>query len=191
MTRLSGSQGGHTLCRMNTRARMLFAAFLALPALGMAQEQPSAKPASPALAPAAKSTPQSPLKLSLDLKDAGVQDVVRATAATQNAFAGPATEQTGKQRPDLAFRAPRRPHRIVCGVIDCVAYTADGDPLYTIPREQYLGVNGDHPREVSQSCQSGNDLLSTFERYDKCHALGIGLPLDVHGVMVNLPLLSQ
>jgi hypothetical protein len=76
-------------------------------------------------------------------------------------------------------------------VIDCVAYTADGDALYTIPREQYLGASGDNPREVSQSCRSGNDLLATFERYDKCHAFGVGLPLQIGGVMVNLPQYRQ
>ena len=169
---------------------MLLAALLALPASGFAQE-PAANPATAAQPPAARSTPQAPANPSYDLKTAGVQGVVRATAAVQDTFAEFSKEPAGKKPTDLVFRAPRRPYHIVCGVIDCVAYTADGDSLYTIPRQQYLGANGDNPREVSQSCQSGNDLLPTFERYDKCHSFGVGLPLDIHGVMVNLPLYRQ
>ena len=81
-------------------------------------------------------------------------------------------------------------HHMDCSLADCVAYTSDGDPLYTIPREQYFGVDGDDLDDQWLSCQSGNDLLTTFERYDKCRGVTIGLPLEFQGTLVSLPLVS-
>ena len=83
----------------------------------------------------------------------------------------------GRTLPGIPFRAPRRVHHMDCDSFNCVAYTADDQALYTIPREQYFGINADDPQEAWLSCQSGNDLLTTFERYDKCRGVTIGLPL--------------
>jgi hypothetical protein len=81
-------------------------------------------------------------------------------------------------------------YHMKCDLSDCVAYTADGDALYTVPRDQYLGVNGGSTREEWLSCQSGNDLLTTFERHDKCRGVSIGLPVQIGGTLVNVPLLN-
>lgn len=128
-----------------------------------------------------------------------MQSVMRTSAATASdgfRLVSPSAQQQSQDtgpaitRPDLQsipFRAPRRLHHMDCDSFDCVAYTADNQPLYTIPREQYLGINTDNSKEAWLSCQSGDDLLTTFERYDKCRGVSIGLPLQTHDVIVNLP----
>ena len=166
---------------MKTHTWMLVGTMLALPALGLAQEHAAAKPAPAASTPVAKPT--------FDLRNAGVQDVIRANAVAQQPLPNDdlAASESKNLKP-LPFRAPRRLHHMDCDSFNCVAYTADDVALYTIPRDQYFGVRagGGNPQEDWLSCQSGNDLLTTFERYDKCRGVSIGLPLQVHGVKLDL-----
>ena len=159
---------------------------LALPFAAVAQTQPAQRltqePAKVANEPA--------MKPAFDLRTAKVQDVIRATAEAQV----PAKAEPGAEPSEVApihFRAPRRLHHMDCNSFTCVAFTADNEVLYTIPRDQYLGIRsgGNDGQDEWLSCQSGNNLLSTFERYDKCRGVSIGLPMT-HDLIVNLPLIS-
>ena len=169
---------------MKTQTWICAATLLALSAVGQAQQQPAAKPA-----PAATTSAAAPeAKPTFDLRNANLRDVIRANAATQPQRENAPAEETSGLEP-LPFRAPRRLHHMDCDSFNCVAYTADDVALYTIPRDQYMGVraSGDNPQEEWLSCQSGNDLLTTFERYNKCRGVSIGLPLQTLDVIVDLP----
>jgi hypothetical protein len=179
-------------------AGILLGTLLALPMCALAQEPAVVKPAVPAITAAAQRTAP-PTQPTFDLKDAAMQDVIRASAMTaSNSFRPSAAtvqrrpEENGPAltRPDLRsirFRAPRRPHHMDCDSFNCVAYSADGEALYSVSREQHFGINTDDSKEAWLSCQSGDNLLTTFERYDKCRGVSIGLPLQSHDVIVNLP----
>lgn len=113
---------------------------------------------------------------SLDLKEARIQKILAVSAASQ-----PAESRTPVAEPVLMRLpppSPRRVHRTECESWQCVAYASDGRVLYSIPREQVS-----HPSRGDLdgwlSCQQVDDLLSTFERYDKCRGLTIGLPSKV------------
>ena len=183
-------------------------ALLTLPTLGQAQERSAANQSAGVRTPAAQESPKTPASAApFDLKNDSVQEVIRATAATSSEntddgfrLTSDATRKkpvendpvpANKELKDIPVRAPRRPHHMGCDSFHCVAYTADGDALYTIPREQYYGVSGDNPEDDWLSCQSGNNLLTTFERYDKCRGVSIGLPLQINDIMVNLPLIGR
>jgi hypothetical protein len=170
---------------MKTRTGLLMAALLALPALVFAQEQKAAPPG-PALAQPAQSRP------TFDLKASGVRDAIRANAVSDAPPKENEAPTTRTDLPPLQFRAPRRVHRVECDSFNCVAYTADDDALFSIPRDQYFGVteNGSG-RDAWLSCQSGNDLLTTFERYDKCRGVSIGIPVQFQDVQLNVPVLSR
>lgn len=176
---------------------MLFGTLFCLPALGLAQE---ARPVSAAVegSPRAQTPPQLSARPQFDLRSASVQGAIRAAAAGESVDSAGGLLQPTDSKPTsgkfalqvIPFRAPRRMHHMKCDLSECVAYTADGDALYTVPREQYLGVNGDGAKGEWLSCQSGNDLLTTFERYDKCRGVSIGLPLNHGDTLVNAPLLN-
>jgi hypothetical protein len=163
---------------MKLRTRMMMSALLALPTLSFAGDPAVAKPA--------VSRP------ALDLKAAGVQGVIRSHAVAQSSADKPLPREAAPAEiKPIPFRAPRRVHHVDCDSFVCVAYTADNDALFSIPRDQYFGVSGDGgSRDSWLACQSGNDLLSTFERYDKCRGVSIGLPVG-NDLMVNVPLFSR
>jgi hypothetical protein len=183
---------------MHMHSRILIAALLVVPMLGLAQEPAGVKTAEPAHKAAAQDV-SSPARPTFDLKDAAMQSVIRASAATaSDGFRlSSSAEQRQPQDNDTAparaalrsipFRAPRRLHHMDCDSLNCVAYSADGEALYSVPREQQFGINTDDSKEAWLSCQSSDNLLTTFERYDKCRGVSIGLPLQSHDVIVNLP----
>jgi hypothetical protein len=121
----------------------------------------------------------------LDLKDLRIQKILQASAASQ-----PPESRTAAAAPvlmSLPPPSPRRVHRTECDFLQCVAYASDGRVLYSFPREQ-----ASHPSRDDfdgwLSCQQIDDLLSTFERYDKCRGISTGLPLKVvDGVQLRLP----
>ena len=168
---------------MNTRLWILSGVLLAFPALGW-----SADPA-----PAAKVE-----KPTFNLKSAQVQESIRAAAraqseATPQVAAAPSADAAqpivlGTQT-SIPFRALRRPHHVKCDNIDCVAYTADDVVLYSVPRTQYYGQRMDDGSKSDAwlSCQSQDDLLTTFERYDKCRGVTIGLPLTFGNTVIEVP----
>jgi hypothetical protein len=174
---------------MKTRTWMLIGALLAIPALGWSDE-PAKPGASPLSSPGAIPAVAAIRKVdqpALNLQTLEVQKIIRASANEQMAAAPPAS---GVLAPDqapvatlagevtLPFRAPRRPHHLVCDSFNCVAYSADDVALYSVPREQYYGQNApdNFTKDAWLSCQSHDNLLSTFERYDKCRGVAIGLP---------------
>jgi hypothetical protein len=109
-----------------------------------------------------------------------VQKAIRAAAKAppDTAAANAAPAVTLGEQVAIPFRAPRRPHHMECDNISCVAYTADGVALYTVPQAQYYGdrAPGGNAANEWLSCQSRDNLLTTFQRYDKCHGITIGLP---------------
>jgi hypothetical protein len=149
---------------MNTRTWMLIGALLAVAAPGWTAEPAAAKPDRPVLS----------------LQAPEVQKVIRAVAkASPDATElKPASAVTLGDQVTIPFRAPRRPHHMECDNISCVAYTADDVALYTVPREQYYGERapGVNAADEWLSCQSRDNLLSTFQRYDKCRGITVGLP---------------
>jgi hypothetical protein len=162
---------------MKLRTRMMMCVLVALPALAFAGDgvEKTVTPAKPAF----------------DLKTSKVQGVIRSHAVAQTAVADPEpAESAPSDIKPLPFRAPRRVHHVDCDSFHCVAYTADDDVLFSIPREQYFGVSGNgHSSDSWLACQSGNDLLSTFERYDKCRGVSIGLPAG-RDLMLSVPLFN-
>jgi hypothetical protein len=178
---------------MKTRTRMLWVALLVLPAVAWSGE--TAKPApidSNAVETGSRAVPPA---LKLGLHDASVQQVIRASAQQQVNSTSPGPDSPDQSlvtaRGDemkLRFRAPLRPDHINCDILNCVAYTADDVALYTIPREQYFAPHGITPQDEWLSCQSHDDLLSTFERYDKCRGISIGIPpVAIGNVQLDLP----
>jgi hypothetical protein len=180
---------GLSLDAMKPRTWMLFGALAGMPLAAMSGE-PAAAPAPVSTAAPATAARAVPARPEFDLRSARVQGAIR-NAASESADP-PAVqdepEAKNSAEMELRFRAPRRFDHMDCSLSDCVAYTADGDALYSIPREQYSGVTGNDLEDRWLSCQSGNDLLTTFERYDKCRGVTIGLPVQVGNTVLNLPL---
>lgn len=170
---------------MKTRTWMLIGALLAFPASGWPDE--AAKPAVP---------PKSPPP-ALNLQAVEVQNIIRASAQKQIETAPPASGASLRDQPQttalgaqtsIPFRAPRRFDHLKCDSYDCVAYNADDVALYTIPRSQVYGPRGDKPADEWLSCQSRDNLLTTFERYDKCRGISVGIPSATIGnVTLELP----
>lgn len=120
-----------------------------------------------------------------DLKDRRVQEILRASAASQPATSAPVPADAPALEP-FPHRASRKVHRTECDLFACVAYAADGRVLFSIPREQVAHPGRDDAGWLS--CQQVDDLLSTFERYDKCRGVMIGLPAKaIDGLALQLP----
>jgi hypothetical protein len=179
---------------MKFRLRQWLAALLLLPIYAGAEEPVAADPQ------AAVPAQVAPATASFDLKHASMQGILRAAAVTQNENdAADSSDTLSGDTPandaslalrlgNLAFRAPRRPHHTECDSFDCVAYTADGLALYSFPRDQMIHPTGGDHYDSWLACQSGDDMLSTFERYDQCRGVDIGLPSKtVNGVQLKLP----
>lgn len=174
---------------MNARA-LLWIGVLTLAPLTSRAAEPAGVPT-----PAAAATPAKPAPGAFDLKNSAVQDLLRSTAASasEDAPSPDAAAAHDEKLVDLRFRGPRRPQYMECDSRDCTAFTKDKEPLYTISREQMGGqsIYSDHSFDQWLSCQQGNDLLSTFERFDKCRGITIGLPpLPFRDVEIRLPPLA-
>ena len=175
---------------MDTRHWKWIGAWLLMPALATAADTPAAQ----AAAPTAVANTDTRSVASLDLKDESVQRVLRAAVSSQQSDAGHESEDPLLSPMDqklgaLRFRAPRRVHHTECNSLDCVAYTADDEPLFTYPRDQmWRDQSLAGGKDVWLSCQDGDDLLTTFERYDKCRGVTIGLPpLRLDSLEIRLP----
>jgi hypothetical protein len=177
---------------MNPRILMLV--LLAAPVVAPAQ-QPSTSPASSIVTAPAKShaaPAQSPFRVS----NPDVQRVLRETAVASEAStpAADASARADANPPEgfgpLRFRAPRRVDRMKCDGDRCVALTADGTELYTVTEDGRVPYDtwstGDH-YDAWLSCQSSNNLLTTFERFDKCRGISIGIPAVSSNLGFALP----
>jgi hypothetical protein len=152
----------------------------------------AAEPSTPAKPPDDKPPARAARPVpTLSLSDTAVQEIVRANAvaqAKQVSSQPQAHDPSASKLPPLPFRAPRRVHHHECSLSECVAYAADGTALFTFPRDQMLHGNSDDRLDGWLSCQQNDDLLSTFERYDKCRGITVGLPpVQFGNVPVKLP----
>jgi hypothetical protein len=171
---------------MNTRIWILSGVLLTFPVLGWSGE------------PHSSATSGKPV---FNLKSARVQESIR-TAARTHVDIKPevAAVKSADEPPPIAlagqtsipFRAPLRPHHVKCDNASCTAYTADDATLYSVPRSQYYGerIEGSNKMGAWLTCQSRDNLLTTFERYDKCRGITIGLPLTFGNTVVAAPGLS-
>ena len=135
-----------------------------------------------------------PAKPDFDLRNESVQGILRA-AAVASEGTEPQTPKTESkiqtELADIRFRAPRRVHHTKCDGEDCVAYTADNEALFSMNRElrKDLGaMSNEQLDDAWLSCQDTNNLLSTFERFDRCRGIRIGAPpLSLGDVQLKLP----
>ncbi len=161
---------------MNARQCLLLA-LLSLPSAGLADDPGRTTPASVrAIAPASDAA--QPDRKRIDLTDPRVREIVRATAASHSralpapaAQAEVASEEHGWQ---VALRASEaratRPAQYgQCEGDGCTAYSANGEPLVRYQRNLTgLVFTGDREFDHWLSCQQDDDMLTTFERYERC-----------------------
>lgn len=158
---------------MNAREWLWIGTLLALPAWASAVE---------------------PAKPMFDLRNETVQGILRAAAAASETGEAQSPKTESKVQSEFAeirFRAPRRVHHTKCDSEDCVAYTADNEPLFSMSRDLRPGLDGMSTEQLDDawlSCQDTHNLLSTFERFDRCRGIRVGPPpLAVSGVDIKLP----
>ena len=170
---------------MNTRNRILSGVLLVFPALvWSAEPAPTAKAEKPVF-----NLESARVKESISAAARAQDDSTAQLAAANSAEAQPPVSLRGQTT--IPFRAPLRPHHVKCDNIDCIAYSADDVPLYSVPRSQYSGDRLEEgKRDAWLSCQSRDNMLSTFERYDKCRGVTIGLPLTFGNSVTAAPGLS-
>ena len=135
-----------------------------------------------------------PAKPGFDLRNESVQGILRTAAAASESTEALTPKNESKVQAELAdirFRAPRRVHHTKCDGEDCVAYTADNEALFSMNRElrKDLGaMSNEQLDDAWLSCQDTNNLLSTFERFDRCRGIRIGTPpLNLGGAQLKLP----
>lgn len=171
---------------MTARATIILPLLLAA-TLAIADEKPAPQAAASA-------------RPGFDLKHAAVKKIVRETAvraaAAQpepNAEAEPANASAVAARiGTLPMRKSSAPVTMNCGGIaeDCAALDANGNELYRLPRSQVFGTNLDDPAS-SLPCLSSNNLLSTFDRVDRCRGVGLLLPTPWDKVNFTIPVMLQ
>jgi hypothetical protein len=159
--------------------------FLLVVAIAVANDNPVAQSA-----PGAKPT--------FDLDNSALRKIVREAAA-KNAVATPRSDSNTEsasavaaQIGTLPMRKGKTPITVNCDgiAVDCDALDANGNELYRVPRWQVFGVNSGDP-SMASPCQSSNNLLSTFERADRCRGVGLLLPTPWDKVNFALPAISQ
>ncbi len=160
-------------------------------------QTPSAGPAASATPPpAARRAPQTSFAITSPqarqiLRDAVAQGEPQAPASTSTSEPPPTDATRLDVMPPLRFRGPRGVHHMECDASNCMAVNAEGTTLYTVSRDEnltYHGPRGNGGYDAWLSCQSTNNLLTTFERYDKCRGIQIGLPAG--NVLLALPRLN-
>lgn len=184
---LSRAAARHSLRSMNTRLMAMLV--LLLPAFGHAAD--SDAPAKSDSKSAA--TDSSPIKLDLEVRrEIALDDEVMRTLER-------ATDREKELSPGKLFREPGgdlavdsrlvidlRPRTTAgpfpdhattrCNLAVCRVYDDRGRMMYSY-REPRLGVDVPATREMWQACQARqNDLLSTFERADRCHGIQSSAP---------------
>jgi hypothetical protein len=168
---------------MNTRTWILSGVLLVAPLPGWSAE------------PAPATVPGKPV---FNLKSERVQELVRSVAKSQDDSNARAAVENAPEvsqpfvlrgQTTIPFRAPIRPHHVKCDNFDCIAYSADEVALYSVPRSQYYGdrLDGNNKMDGWLSCQSRDNLLTTFERYDKCRGVTVGLPLTFGNTVIGAP----
>jgi hypothetical protein len=183
---------------MNARTWLLV--MLAGPLLASAQSAPEATAASSEAdaraASAGVPSTAHPATGSFAITDPEVRRVLRDAAISSVAGADSASSVPTDVVPPregleaLRFRALRRAVRMECDAADqCTAFDADGRALYTVARDGGGRYDAWTSNTYDQwlSCQSTNNMLTTFERFDKCRGITIGLPVAEKNLVLALP----
>jgi hypothetical protein len=141
---------------------LLLVVLVVLPAVGWSQER------KPAPAP------------SFSLSSESVRRIVLERARESAKPEADLTKPDLGQRLALKFRVNPRVDHVECDLLQCLAVAKDGEILYTVPRGQLHDLASDESSRLNAwlSCQDTNDLLSTFERYDRCRGINVGSPLQ-------------
>jgi hypothetical protein len=132
-------------------------------------------------APAANPPAHESLKAPLTLDNPAVRKTLRE-AARQLASDAKSQETQDEKTPtaeipatklSAAFRLQppeRQPVVVECRVFDCLGYDATGKVVRTLPPPAQGGLMS-ADADAWYSCQSGNNMLSTFERFDQCSGI--------------------
>ncbi len=132
-------------------------------------------------APAAKPPADESQKAPLTLDNPAVRKTLRE-AARQLASDAKSQENQDEKIPTAeipaakltaAFRLEpreRQPVVVECRVFDCLGYDATGKVVRTMPPPAQGGLMSTDA-DAWYSCQSGNNMLSTFERFDQCSGI--------------------
>lgn len=91
----------------------------------------------------------------------------------------------------LRMKGSRVPARYECELDKCAAYDRDGNVLWYLPRDQFFTQGAGKDSDVWLSCQQHNDMLSTFERVERCQGMGLLMPTPWDKVRLAVPLLPR
>jgi hypothetical protein len=112
-----------------------------------------------------------------DVRDAEIQKLLRAAIATRRegfrlmSVAVPSGETPSSRvavQTTFATRPLRQPAAVECREFDCIAYDEKGKVLYTTPPPDPGPRIFTGTKQEWLSCQSGNNLLPTWERAEIC-----------------------
>lgn len=158
---------------------MLFAALLALPVISWSQEK-EVRVEKPATTPA-----------SLAVHSDTVRDILRSAAREHSADEDANPSEIPAPRLQVRFKADERVDHVDCDLLQCYAYAKDGHVVRSASPEDFFGLMPESrtSSDAWLACQDTNDLLSTFERYDRCRGVGLSLTAPWNGgpVGVNAP----
>ena len=141
--------------------------------------QPPSDPDKTESAPKADKTPVLDAETSRALR----QFIARREQAEQSSDtdAKPDADRTTSTPPAISgeleavpIQRARKPYTIGCDKFDCYSFDRSGHVLEKIPREKVIGKFGNDP-DNTLTCQSENNMLSTFERDAYCRGLADGL----------------
>lgn len=125
---------------------------------------------------------EKPEKAPLALESSEVRKTLREVAREVASEAGPeknslrenATEEIPATKVATSFRLEppqRQPVVVECRVFECLGYDATGKVLGSVPPPERSGYLSTNDPDAWYSCQSRNNMLSTFERLDECSGI--------------------
>lgn len=130
-------------------------------------------------APPATPPPEKSEKAPLALEIAEVRKTLREAARLLASESEPekhsihenSTEDVPATKVAAAFRLEppqRQPVVVECRVFECLGYDASGKVIGSVPPPERFGYLSTRDPDDWYSCQSRNNMLSTFERLDEC-----------------------
>ena len=144
--------------------------------------QPADQPAPPATAATQASAQQPPQKPNFYLSEAEIRRLLRGQRVVlESPDAARIASDWRGGRESISIQKPAtpisqtRPAMIECDGrgAKCAAYDGDGKYLYALPnRRVQLGVNDPD----TLNCDHTSDLMSSFERADRCRGIGVLIP---------------
>lgn len=172
---------------MVCKTQVMLAVSLSLSTLASAQDASTALPVLEASAiderkPQAE-LPTTSSVYSFQLSDERIRSIVRDAAVFQRVGwrvieISPLDNEIPPSRVAAEMKLPdgprfETPATIECRLFDCIAYDAQRNVISSQPT---ASAQLDGTNQTWLSCQSsGNDMLSTFERFDHCRGVDIGI----------------